>query len=71
MYHLTVPPNLSVMFERSLSFRPQIEKIVRKAERKMSFIRAVANTSRGWRKKDQKKVWTAHVRSVLNYAAAG
>ena len=30
-----------------------------------------ANTSWGWRKKNVNKVWTAHVRSVLNYAAGG
>ena len=58
-------------FDRSLSFRPHVKETVRKAERKMSLIRAVTNTSSGWRKKDLKKVWTAHVRSVLNYAAGG
>ena len=42
-----------------------------KAERKMSLIRAVANTSWRWRKKGLKKVLTAHVRSVLNYDAGG
>ena len=36
---------------RSLSFRPHIEETVRKAERKMSLIRTVADTSWGWRKK--------------------
>ena len=37
----------------------------------MRLIRAVENTSGGWRKKDIKKVWTAHVCSVLNYTAGG
>ena len=30
----------------------------------MSIIKAVANTSWGWRKKDLKKVWTSDIRSV-------
>ena len=46
-----------------------VEETDRKTERNMSFIRAVANISWGWRKKDLKKVWTAHVTSILNYAA--
>ena len=37
--------SLGVTFDRSLSFRPHVEETVRKAERKMSLIRAVANTS--------------------------
>ena len=44
---------------------------MRRPERKISLIRAMANTSWGWCKKDLKKVWTAHVRSVINYAAGG
>ena len=32
----------------------------------MSLIRAVANTNWGWRIKDLKKIWTVHVRSILN-----
>ena len=50
------PKFLGVTFDRSLSFRPHVEETVRKAERKMSLIRAVANTSWGWRKKHLKKV---------------
>ena len=37
----------------------------------MSLISAVTNTSWGWRRKDLKKIWTAHVRSVLNYIDDG
>ena len=46
---------LGVTFDRSLLFRPHVEETAKKAERKMSLIRAVANTSWGWRKKDLQK----------------
>ena len=49
------PKFLGVTFERSLSFRPHVQETVRKAEKNMSLISAVANTSWGWRKKDLKK----------------
>ena len=51
------------------NLRPYVEQTVRKAERKMSLIKKAASTSWGWRKKDLKKVWTAHIRNVLNLAA--
>ena len=50
------PKFLGVTFDRLLSFKPHVEETVRKAERKMSLIRAVANTSWGSRKKNLKKV---------------
>ena len=65
------PTFIVVAFGRSLSYRPHVKEIVRKAESKMSLIRAVANTSWGLHKKNLKKIWTAHFRSVLNYAAGG
>ena len=41
----STPKLLGVTLDRSLSFRPHVEEIVRRAEKKMSLIRAVAKTS--------------------------
>ena len=66
---LSFPP-LYVYSDRSDYTSRKLWEMV-EAGMNMSLINAVANTTRGWRKKVLNNVWTANVRSVLNYAAGG
>ena len=65
------PRLLGVLLDRSLSFTVHTDEVVRRATSKTRILAALAHTEWGWRKQQLKKVFFAHVRSVLDYAAAG
>ena len=51
-----------------LSFNEHVKKVTEKAGSKMRMLAAVSNAEWGWRKYDLKKLFIAHIRSVIDYA---
>jgi ribonuclease HI len=62
------PRLLGVILDRNLTFAEHTDTVVRKATAKLRMLGAVANTEWGWRKQDLRKVFLAHIRSVLDFA---
>ena len=61
---------LGVTLDRRLTFKKQVEAVTAKATQKMGMLRAVANSEWGWRKEDLRKIFLAHIQSVLNFASS-
>ncbi len=64
------PRLLGVTLDRTLTFNKQVELVVAKVARKMGMLRAVANSTWGWRKQDLRKIYLAHFQSVLHFASS-
>ena len=64
------PRFLGVEFDVGLTFRGQVEKVVKKGEAGVRLMRCLAGKDWGWRKDLLKATYTALVRSVLTYGAA-
>jgi ribonuclease HI len=65
------PRLLGVILDRRLTFAKQVDNVIAKANRKMKLLSAVSHSEWGWRKSDLRKVYLAHVQSVLNFASSG
>ena len=64
------PRLLGVILDRRLTFGSQVAAVKRKANSKIGLLNAVAHSKWGWRKKDLRKVYLAHFRSVLTFASS-
>ena len=64
------PRLLGVILDRRLTFGSQVAAVKRKASSKIGLLSAVAHSKWGWRKKDLRKVYFAHFRSVLTFASS-
>ena len=64
------PRLLGVTLDRTLTFGKQVELVVAKATRKIGMLRAVANSTWGWRIPDLRKIYLSHGRSVLTFASS-
>ena len=65
------PRLLGVIFDRKLLFGRQLEEVKNKVASKMRMLGAVAHSTWGWRKSDLRKVYGAHIQSVMTYASSG
>ena len=68
---IKVEPNprlLGVHLDCKLSFNHHVQVVSKKTNSKMRMLAAVSNADWGWRKHDLKKLFIAHVRSVIDYA---
>ena len=68
---INVEPNprlLGVFLDCKLSFNHHVKTVTKKTGSKMRMLAAVSNAEWGWRKHDLKKLFIAHVRSVIDYA---
>ena len=61
------PTFLGVMFDRTLSFGPQVEVLRKKVGAKCNLLAMVASREWGWSRESLKQVFQATVCSVLNY----
>ena len=64
------PRLLGVILDRTLTFGAHVAHILAKVAKKSNILRAVAHSSWGWRKSDLRRVFSSHIRSVMNYAGA-
>ncbi len=64
------PRLLGVTLDRNLTFGKHVEGVVAKVARKIPMLRAVANSTWGWRKGDLGKVYNAHFVSLLHFAGS-
>ena len=62
------PRLLGVFLDCKLSFNHHVKVVAKKTSSKMRMLAAVSNSEWGWRKHDLKKLFIAHVRSVIDYA---
>ena len=67
---VTHPRLLGVTLDRTLTFDTQVKLVVAKATRKIGMLRAVANSTWGWRIPDLRKIYLSHGRSVLTFASS-
>ena len=66
-----VEPNprlLGVYLDCKLSFNHHVQVVTKKTNSKMRMIAAVSNADWGWRKHDLKKLFIAHVKSIIDYS---
>ena len=68
--HEPEPRLLGVHLDRELTFTPHTNIVTKKAKSKMRMLAALGNTEWGWRKQDLRRVYLAHIRSVLDYAGS-
>ena len=61
---------LGVTLDRQLSFNKQVELVTTKATGRMRMLSALAHSDWGWRKQDLRRIYLAHVRSILNFASS-
>ena len=64
------PTFLGVIFDRTLSFGPQVEALKKKVGAKCNLLAMVASREWGWSAESLKTVFQATVCSVLNYCGA-
>ena len=62
------PRLLGVYLDRELSFYKHVDVVVERVKSKLRMLAAVSNADWGWKKYDLKKIYTAHVRSIFDYA---
>ena len=61
------PRLLGVYLDRKLSFHKHVAVVTtERMQSKMRMLAAVSNSDWGWKKYDLKKIFTAHVRSVVD-----
>ena len=65
------PTFLGVIFDRTLSFGPQVEGIRKKVGGKCNLLAMVGSREWGWSRESLKRVFQATVCSVLNYCGPG
>ena len=63
------PRLLGVFLDRTLSFGYHTDQVIEKVTNKAKMLRALAGTDWGWRKNDMKRVFNAHIKPVMDYAA--
>jgi len=61
------PVFLGVVFDRTLSFGPQVEAVQRKVGERCNLLAVLASREWGWKKEYLKRVYHATIGSVLNY----
>jgi len=61
------PVFLGVVFDRTLSFGPQVEAVQRKVGERYNLLAVLAAREWGWKKEYLKRVYHATIGSVLNY----
>jgi hypothetical protein len=61
------PRLLGVRLDRQLSFGPHTKELCESTTSKVRMIAALSNTSYGWRKDDLMKVYSASIKSRLDY----
>ena len=64
------PVFLGIVFDRTLSFGPQVDAVRKKVGGKCNLLAVVASREWGWKKEYLKRVFQATVGSVLNYCGA-
>ena len=64
------PRLLGVILDRKLTFAKKVDLVTARVAKKSSMLRAVANSTWGWRKEDLRKVFLAHVQSIMNFAGS-
>ena len=62
------PRLLGVILDRSLCFGPHVASIEERIAPKLRTISCLSNTSWGWKKDYLKRVYTANIKSIFNYA---
>lgn len=62
------PRLLGVILDRKLVFADQVNSVIARVTQKSSMLRAVANSTWGWRKNDLRKVFLSHIHSIMNFA---
>ena len=65
------PKFLGVYLDRELTFVKHVTEIATKAKSKMRMLSALSHTTWGCMKRDLMKVYISHIRSIMDYAAAG
>ena len=65
------PRLLGVYLDCKLSFNHHVKIVSKKIGSKMRMLAAVSNSEWGWRKHELKKLFTCHVRGVIDYAGLG
>ena len=66
--HEPTPRLLGVILDRTLQFGPHVDKVVEKIESRQKLLRAVANTSWGWRKENLVQIYSAYINSAIEYS---
>jgi ribonuclease HI len=64
------PTFLGIVFDRTLSFGPQVEAVRKKVSGKCNLLAVVGSKEWGWKKEYLKRVFQSTVGSVLNYCGA-
>ena len=64
------PRVLGVLLDRQLSFRRHVNEVCKSVNSKMRMLAALSNTSWGWRKQDLMKIYSANIKSKMDYAGA-
>ena len=65
------PRFLGVTLDSRLTFSRHIEELTSRVAKRANILRAVANSTWGWRKEDLRRIYLSHVHSVINYAGSG
>ena len=60
------PVFLGVVFDRTLSFGPQVDTVQKKVGEKCNLLAVLASREWGWKKEYLKRVFQATIRSTLN-----
>ena len=68
--HELFPRLLGVTLDKQLIFNKHVEIITDKATGKMRMLGAISHSSWGWRKQDLRKVYLAHIQSILTFASS-
>ena len=64
------PRVLGVYLDRQLSFRRHVNEISKSVNSKLRMLSALSNTTWGWRKQDLMKIYSANIKSKMDYAGA-
>ena len=65
------PTFLGIVFDRTLSFGPQVEAVRKKVSGKCNLLAVVGSKEWGWKREYLKRVFQTTLDSVLNYCGAG
>ena len=64
------PRVLGVFLDRQLTFRRHVNEVCKSVNSKMRMLAALSNTTWGWRKQDLMKVYSANIKSKMDYAGS-
>ena len=64
------PRLLGVYLDRKISYGKHVDVVVDRVKSKLCMLSAVSKTDWGWKKYDLKKLYTAHDKSIFEYAGS-